>query len=224
VSERMHESKLSMTPGQLLSAAREARSYSQADIAKRTCLSVQSVNDIEQDEYSHIGVRTFVRGYLCTYARLVGVPEVQILEALEASGLMPALPDFAPVSIEGAPVLNVTHHRSATRYSRWVAVGISLLLVVGIVFWLQNPKDPAVKNAEVKTKTTALAFAQPEVVIHSDENTAPKVKMPTVAEPSPVPVVHTVKKVKKPVATEDNATADLHPTYVVTPATGSETQ
>lgn len=214
-----------MTPGQLLTVAREARSLSQADIAKRTCLSVQLVNDIEHDEYAHIGVRTFVRGYLCTYARLVGVSETQILEALEASGLMPALPDVTPLSVEGAPVLNVTHQRSANaRYSRWIAAGIGLLLVIGVIVWLQNPKESTAKNAEIKTKTTPLAFAQPEVVIHPEENTTSKVNVPPVAEASPTPVAPAIKKVKKHGKSEDNTTTELHPTYVVSPVNETVTQ
>jgi len=73
-----------LTPGQLLVASREHRGLSQSDVAKFIRLSLQTVKDLEKDEYTHIGVRTFVRGYLCTYARLVHLPESRVLEAFDA--------------------------------------------------------------------------------------------------------------------------------------------
>lgn len=150
----------SLTPGQLLAAAREARSLSQEDIAKRTRLAVHLIDDLEHNEYSHIGARTFVRGYLCSYARLVGIPEKQILDALETSGLMPEVPDLvAPVRIEGKPVVDAPVDRSLPNISlpKVMWAGVALVVVVAGAFIFQNDKGDLLKKAEAKTQTVASA-------------------------------------------------------------------
>ena len=234
MTEKKNETTFSITPGRLLVAAREARSLSQVDIAKQLRLSVQAINALEDDDYAYFGVRTFVRGYLSSYARIVNIPEKQVLDAMDSSGLMSTDTHSLLPRIEGAPVLNVTHQRSSrfrnSRYSRLVLLGVSVLLLIGIVVWMQGPKDATVKSTEVKTKTTPLAFSQPDTVVHSDDQTATTMKSTPVAltpdaESTPAPVVHVARKAKKNhVESENTATPNLHPTYVVTPASGSATQ
>lgn len=176
----------SLTPGQLLAAAREARSLTQEDIAKRTRLAVHLVDDLEHNEYSHIGARTFVRGYLCTYARLVGIPEKDVLEALESSGLMPEVPDLvAPVRIEGKPVVETPVDRSLpsisfASFSKWIWSGAAVAVVIAGVFVFQNNKGDLLKKVEAKTtkavaNTTspALAFVtQPAAQTSENRNAA----------------------------------------------------
>ena len=43
-----------LTPGQLLVAAREQRGLSQIEVAKQLRLSVQTVRDLEKDDYAAI--------------------------------------------------------------------------------------------------------------------------------------------------------------------------
>lgn len=169
----------SLTPGQLLAAAREARSLSQEDIAKRTRLAVHLVDDLEHNEYSHIGARTFVRGYLCSYARLVGIPEKQILDALESSGLMPEVPDLvAPMRIEGKPMVDAPVDRTLPNisFSKTMWAGAALVVVVAGAFIFQSDKGDLLKKAEAKTQTVAsaasasLSFAQQPA--NSDDNSA----------------------------------------------------
>ncbi len=159
-----HESTFSITPGRLLSAAREARGFSAEDIARQIRLSVQTIMDLEHDQYAQIGARTFVRGYLCTYARLVNVSETQILEALDASGLMPAETHHILSGIEGAPVMNVTHQRLRPVNIRWVIAGLSGLVLIALVVWWQgtSPKELTLKDAQpVASKSSDLTLAQP---------------------------------------------------------------
>ncbi len=167
MTEKTHESPVSMTPGKLLSAAREARGFSLAEIAKQTRLSVQTICDIEQDDYKHIGARPFVRGYLCTYARLVNVPEKQILEALEASGLMPAETYPTLPIVESVPVTNVTHLRSRSLNARWILSGVSALILIALIIWWQDAplssKEIPIKHAQTNTDTSAMAtISQPD--------------------------------------------------------------
>lgn len=162
-----HESTFSITPGRLLSAAREARGFSAEDIARQIRLSVQTIMDLEHDQYAQIGARTFVRGYLCTYARLVNVSEAQILEALDASGLMPAETHHILSGIEGAPVMNVTHQRLRPLNIRWVIAGLSGLVLIALVVWWQgtSPKELTIKDAKpTASKSSDLTLSQPAIV------------------------------------------------------------
>lgn len=149
-----------MTPGQLLKAAREAASMSLDDIAKQLRLSVDTVCDIERDDYAKIGVRTYVRGYLCSYARLVSVSEAQILEALDVSGLMPSDSHSLLPRIEGAPVMNVTHQHFRKLNPRLIGiVCVSALTFIILITWWHSPKD--VNTVQLKKQNNALALSQP---------------------------------------------------------------
>lgn len=161
----MQESTFTTTPGQLLLAAREARSLTQSDIAKHMRLSVQAVQDIENDAYTQLGVRTFVRGYLCAYARLVGIDTDKILASFDASGLMPDTKVVRSGMIEGAPVTNVTRQYSRFQPSRWIGFGVCALVFVVVVLFWQDKKDPADNKIALKSDSST-----PAVVNKSDSD------------------------------------------------------
>lgn len=73
-------------PGALLRAGREARGLTQQEVASRLNLRLSLVRDIEQDRFDQRTASTFTRGYLKTYAKLVGVPEEQVVAAYERMG------------------------------------------------------------------------------------------------------------------------------------------
>ena len=73
------------TLGQRLVAASNAQGLSQADIAKEMRLSLQTVIDIESDDYSHGSAIIYLRGYLRGYARLVGLNPDEVLADFEKS-------------------------------------------------------------------------------------------------------------------------------------------
>ena len=76
-----------MSPGALLKKAREAKKLSQEQIAKQLRLSLQWIENIENDDYSRAAAIIYVRGYLRSYARLVDVSADLVMEGLAALGL-----------------------------------------------------------------------------------------------------------------------------------------
>src|SRR5690348_900455 len=62
--------------GQRLRAAREAKGLSHSDIAQRLRLPLRLIGRLEADDYSGMEQGVYLRGYLSSYARLVGVPTV----------------------------------------------------------------------------------------------------------------------------------------------------
>ena len=60
--------------GQRLCAARQAQGWTGADVAARLKLPAQLIARLESDDYAALTEGMFLRGYLSSYARLVGVP------------------------------------------------------------------------------------------------------------------------------------------------------
>lgn len=164
--------KQPQTPGQMLAAARDAKPLSQADIAKQMCLSVETVNDLERDEYTKIGARTFVRGYLSMYSRLVGVSQIQVLELFDSlTAMTETVVSVGHPIVEGAPVLDVTRDRSRMRYSPKALAGFSgLLLIIFFVAWhssksSETPVTPMSKSEPVAVMTPASTVPTPIAIL-----------------------------------------------------------
>ncbi len=69
--------------GALLRAARERRDMSLEDIAMRTKVSRFSLGLIEQGRLDDLPADVFVRGFIRSYARVVGIPEAEPIAMLE---------------------------------------------------------------------------------------------------------------------------------------------
>lgn len=70
------------TTGERLRSAREAIGLSQQNVADKLCLKLSTVRDIEEDTAPPELAATFLRGYIRSYARLVHLPEEELLPAL----------------------------------------------------------------------------------------------------------------------------------------------
>jgi cytoskeleton protein RodZ len=68
--------------GALLKGAREAAGLSQDAVAQQLKLAPRQVRAIEEDDYARLPGRTFVRGFVRNYARLVGLDPEAIAQAL----------------------------------------------------------------------------------------------------------------------------------------------
>lgn len=66
--------QMNVSLGQRLRDAREARGLSRADVAARLKLPLSLIGKLEGDDYQGLTEGVFLRGYLGSYAKLVGVP------------------------------------------------------------------------------------------------------------------------------------------------------
>ncbi len=82
-TEATHDQNEAQTTGVRLRNAREQLGLSQQAVAERLCLKVSTVRDIEEDKAPSDLASTFLRGYIRSYARLVHVPEEELLPGLE---------------------------------------------------------------------------------------------------------------------------------------------
>jgi cytoskeleton protein RodZ len=62
--------------GQRLRTAREAKGLSRIEVAQRLRLPLRVIGRLEEDDYTGMEQGVYLRGYLSSYARLVGVPSV----------------------------------------------------------------------------------------------------------------------------------------------------
>jgi len=68
--------------GQRLCASRQAHGWSCEDAASRLRLPVQIVQTLESDHYDRIGHAIYLRGYLTSYLRLLGMPTILVEAAV----------------------------------------------------------------------------------------------------------------------------------------------
>lgn len=129
------------TPGELLREAREYRGFQQSTVADRMRLSVQTIIDIENDDYSHFPAEIYLRGHLRTYSRMVNLDEDKVLQSYEATGFVFESDNRdRMLSNQTAPVTTRTRH-SKKRTLLWVGISVMLILIVMVVMWWREQQS-----------------------------------------------------------------------------------
>lgn len=135
-TEATHEENVAKTTGERLRMAREHQGLSQQAIAERLCLKLSTVRDIEDDKAPTDLAATFLRGYIRSYARLVHVPEDEILPMLAKQAPMKA----ARVQ----PMQSFSLGKRRKKRDGWLMsfTWLILFVVVGLTgaWWWQNHK------------------------------------------------------------------------------------
>lgn len=107
--------------GQRLCAARERRGWSRLEVGAQLKLPVSLIARLENDNYEGLSQGVFLRGYLNSYARLVGIPVGEAAQVAEAS-------------IEIAPLVATgTISRSRYLFERYSVSATYLVLTAIIV-------------------------------------------------------------------------------------------
>jgi len=124
------------TTGERLRNAREQRGLSQQAVAERLCLKVSTVKDIEEDKAPAELASTFLRGYIRSYARLVSVPEEELLPMMEKQ---------APIRASKVePMQSFSLGKRRKKRDGWLMTFTWLILfvVIGLTgaWWWQNHK------------------------------------------------------------------------------------
>jgi cytoskeleton protein RodZ len=111
-------------------AAREACGLGIDEVASRLRAPPSKIHAIESDDLDQLGAKVFARGYLLSYARLVGLPAVVVETAL-ADREQPEIPLSSSVHVP----------RSRYLLDRYARRGAYLVLTASIVLpvvWLAN--------------------------------------------------------------------------------------
>lgn len=69
--------------GEVLSNARKARGWTVAEVASKLNLTVSAVEFLEQNQFAQLPGTTFARGYIRSYAKLLGLDGTQLAQAFD---------------------------------------------------------------------------------------------------------------------------------------------
>ncbi|MFC0225068.1 cytoskeleton protein RodZ [Serratia aquatilis] len=143
-TEDSQDKTVSMTTGQRLRQAREQLGLSQRAVAERLCLKMSTVRDIEEDNIAADLASTFSRGYIRSYAKLVHIPEEELL---------PMMAKQAPVkAAKVAQMQSFSLGKRRKKRDGWLMsfTWLILFVVIGLTgaWWWQNHK---VQQEEIAT-------------------------------------------------------------------------
>lgn len=159
------------TAGALLRAAREQRGLTLQDCAVGLRARAGQVAAMERGDLSDFGGDIYARGFLRSYARLVGVDAQQVLDlhGSDPGYSGPVLPQRAPL-------------RLRRQAPGWLLGLVGVVIVAGIITAVLGLGGRRVPTATPPVDTALDAPGGPEAVAP-----APRPPVPAPAEPAPVP-------------------------------------
>lgn len=122
--------------GERLRNAREQMGLTQQNVAERLCLKLSTIRDIEEDNSPASLASTFLRGYIRSYARLVRVPEEELL---------PMMAKQAPIRAAKVEMMqSYSLGKQRKKRDGWLMIftWLVLFVVLGLTgaWWWQNHK------------------------------------------------------------------------------------
>ncbi|RLT95341.1 RodZ domain-containing protein [Ketobacter sp.] len=194
---------LASSPGARLQRAREAASLSVTEAADALHLSPGVVKALEADDFRSLPNATFVKGYMRSYARLLGIPGEELVRTYE--------------SITGTnkpqPVTPIEAPRTGPRFAGPIRFGVLGVLVLAAVwyFWPaaseEEPAQPAEAHSSGLEEVVTVAEEAPQDWSGADLEQAAIDS----AEPSPHDLPGD--------AGADNQWVDVEPVVASTPVT-----
>ncbi|PTT57819.1 cytoskeleton protein RodZ [Aeromonas sp. HMWF015] len=158
-------------PGQLLRNAREQLGWTREQVASRIHLRLTLIAAIESDTYDKHTSHTFIRGYLRTYAKLVGIPDETILAAYDKLGLTPPdnidMQSFSRRSRQQA-------NDSRLKVVTWLV--ILVLIALSVAWWWQSTSRRSAGDealAATEMSATSSTPAEPAITPPDASNIAP---------------------------------------------------
>ncbi|MDT8397814.1 MAG: DUF4115 domain-containing protein [Pseudomonadales bacterium] len=162
------------SPGQMLKALREDRGIGQGTVAESLHLTVHYVNALENDDYDRLPGRTFIKGYLKSYAKYLKEEPEQILACYE---------DFvsAVTASEQSEEQEIRARKSHDQNIRWLIVAsIIIVIVLGASWWFQRPgASSPVTTVVSPARNAARPVPQPSAAESTAQDTLSQPEAPT---------------------------------------------
>ena len=129
--------KARLTPGELLRSQRETLGLSVQHVADTLNLTMHFIRSLESDSYDKLPGDVFVRGYIRSYARLVGLDPDQLIEIFDAYG------DKKQARKQEAIKRYTRRRRDKNR--PWVVVSGLAFILVALALWFFNRSPQSVE-------------------------------------------------------------------------------
>lgn len=175
------------TPGLILRTQREKQGLSSQEIAKRTHLDIKIVESIEQDSDEGMPAATYVRGYLRSYAKIVGVDPDHIITLYNSDSPQPP-PEILPEVKQPSQVSSSDKPVKAFTYL--ITLGLVLLLLIwyqsNFVVETSTINEPENYNSQTTINGVDITY---DVVNHPNSWQSPK-NISEAESTSPVSVKH----------------------------------
>ncbi|WP_174865063.1 cytoskeleton protein RodZ [Pectobacterium polaris] len=173
-------------PGERLREARERLGLTQQTIAERLCLKITTVRDIEDGTTPADLAPTFLRGYIRSYAKLVHLPEDELLPIVDKQAI--------PKTISVSPMQSFSLKKSRKKRDGWLMTitWLVVLVVLGLTgaWWWQNHQaQQAEINSMVDHASSMQAQTEGQSVPLMDNSAAQETATPDSASaPASTPV------------------------------------
>ena len=183
-----------VSPGAFLSAARNKIGLSVADVARSLRLSVRQIEAIEADDFDRLPGKTFLRGFVRNYAKLLNVDPEPLLEACQHTAIQPQGQSHAisvpPGEVEiSAPRSQRTF--SGNHPSPWLKFA-PLVFILALLGWValeflgeNNSNTVVVKPSGEDSMAVPLNLPPAQNPVQGEQTTPAQQEMP--APPPPVP-------------------------------------
>lgn len=149
------------TPGQLLRQARIQSQLSEQDVADSLNLKLIIVQTIEQDNFDQMPAATFTKGYLRSYAKLLGIDDQEVISLYEQQGIKPADPKLDMKSFSKRPKLEHGDHK----FSFAPFLLLLIILAAAGFFWLKGDSLMSVEQStEAQSRLSPVVNEQPNSV------------------------------------------------------------
>ena len=131
-----------MTPGQILKAEREAKHIGVSEVAQSLLLGKNTINAIEEDDYSKIVAQVYAEGYLRAYAKFLHIPKNTVIDSFRRLNVYSKPEDKIETKTQTTVQtrLNLLKKRVKIRYILGIITVLILAILVGRQIFGRNEK------------------------------------------------------------------------------------
>jgi cytoskeleton protein RodZ len=194
------------TAGSLLARAREAAGLTRADVAGKLKFSVKQIESVETDNFLALGNKTFVRGLVRTYAKLLELDSAPVLAALDSSALPP---ETGQVEADPKGVPFPTAAQPGNPLVRYAGLSMLVIALAIILLYLWHGEEflsgPGISAPAVKPQTARPAPAPPSTSVNL---TPTVVDMPPPMSTTPATTTAPTTRVTPPATPATDKPAD----------------
>ncbi|MEN6585938.1 MAG: RodZ domain-containing protein [Sulfuricella sp.] len=170
--------------GTKLARAREAQDLSVADVAHALRLGVKQVEALEAADFDNLPGRTFVRGFVRNYARLVNLdPDRLVAEYFPVQ----QEPQTQDIQAPSQQISFSEHHRKP--WLKWLVTSFVVVALVswGVLVWLGPESVKSVTTVKPQVSTTPAVTADAPTPTDAKMSEADAISEQSV-QPAPPPV------------------------------------
>jgi hypothetical protein len=165
-------------------SAREARGLSLSDVAERLHIRSVYLAAIEDEDWKAIGAPVYIRGFMRTYARFLGIDAEDAVARFSTSAGAAAAATTAPARVDDRPKIRTS---SGERRSPSVLAILAVLVAVAVVAYVGYAYMSGAKSPGTPVALASADGGDAPVATDSPTETIGAAPVPTIR---PTPAVH----------------------------------